>query len=299
VLFRSWAIVFYAKGKIRTLDLETGSAETIPFAIRDERTMTRALRFPVEVAPDEFDVKMLRWTTVSPDGSRVVFQALGHLYIRDVDGGTPTRITTQSDHFEFYPSFSADGQRFVYSTWDDEELGSIRTISLRTGESHTITTSPGHYITPSFSPDGTHVVAQKVSGGWLTSSLYSNEPGIYMYPVDGGEAERVIKGASAPHFGADADRVYFTRMKSESDADNRSLCSADLSGNEERTHFTSEWATEFRVSPTGEHVAFIERQNVFLASFVRTGSAIKVSPGTKSFPLTKVSSEGEIGRAHV
>jgi len=57
------AIVFYAKGKIRTLDLETGSAETIPFAIRDERTMTRALRFPVEVAPDEFDVKMLRWTT--------------------------------------------------------------------------------------------------------------------------------------------------------------------------------------------------------------------------------------------
>ena len=41
-----------------------------------------AVRFPVEVAPDRFDVKMLRWVTVSPKGDRVVYQALGHIWVR-------------------------------------------------------------------------------------------------------------------------------------------------------------------------------------------------------------------------
>ena len=38
-----------------------------------------------------------------PKGDRVVYQALGHLWIRDLPDGTPRRLTSQDDHFEFYP----------------------------------------------------------------------------------------------------------------------------------------------------------------------------------------------------
>lgn len=283
-------IVFYAKGKIRRLDLETGSSQVIPFAINDTRTVTRAVRFEQEVAPEEFDVKMLRWVTASPDGTRVVFNALGHLYLTN-SGGTPERLTDQNEHFEMYPAFSPDGRELAYTTWDDQDLGTIRVRNLSTGTERTITTAPGHYIAPSFSPDGKHIVAQKISGGWLRTSLYSNEPGIYLYPSAGGEGERIVRSGSTPHFGADPERVYFTRTSSEPNADNRKLLSVDLSGNEEREHFTSTWATEFRVSPDGGHVAFIERFNVYLAPFLKTGKSISVGPGTKAFPLTKVSSE--------
>ena len=66
------------------VDVETKESEVIPIHVRAEKKIHPALRFPVEVAPDEFDVKMLRWAQMSPDGTKVVFQALGHLYVKDL-----------------------------------------------------------------------------------------------------------------------------------------------------------------------------------------------------------------------
>lgn len=81
------SIVVWAGGKIRRIDVATGVATDIPFRVNDTRRMQEAVRFPVEVAPDQFDVRMIRWAQTSPDGSRVVFEALGHLWIRDLPEG--------------------------------------------------------------------------------------------------------------------------------------------------------------------------------------------------------------------
>ena len=69
-------IVFWSGGRLHRVDVATGAVREIPFRVRQKRTMIEAVRYPVEVAPDSFDPKMLRWVTVSPDGSRVVYQAL-------------------------------------------------------------------------------------------------------------------------------------------------------------------------------------------------------------------------------
>lgn len=45
------SIVAWAKGKIRRINLETGTAEVVPFHIRDSRRVTRNVRFPIAVAP--------------------------------------------------------------------------------------------------------------------------------------------------------------------------------------------------------------------------------------------------------
>jgi hypothetical protein len=68
------AIVIWAQGGIWRVDVATGEATRIPFRAQVRHALTDAVRFPQEVAPDEFDVRMLRWVSVSPDGGSVVYR---------------------------------------------------------------------------------------------------------------------------------------------------------------------------------------------------------------------------------
>src|SRR6202035_2664338 len=154
----SRAIVFWAGGRIHRIDVASRQVADIPFHVRSTRKVTTALRFPIKVAPDTFDVKMLRWVEVSPKGDRVVYQALGHLWMRQLPNGTPRRLTRQSDHVELFPSFSRDGKWVVYTTWDDRRLGTVRVVSAGGGEGRVLTDLPGHYVEPVFTPDGKQVV---------------------------------------------------------------------------------------------------------------------------------------------
>jgi imidazolonepropionase-like amidohydrolase/Tol biopolymer transport system component len=282
------SIVFWADGKIRRIDVESAEVDEIPFRVEKAQKMLEALRFPVEVAPERFYVKMLRWVRVSPAGDKVVFQALGHLYVRELPEGTATRLTNQNDHFEFYPSWSRDGRWIVYTTWNDDTLGSVRVASAGGlgGEGRVLSSQPGHFVEPAFSPEGSHVVYRKTRGGYVRSRLYSRDTGLYVVPVEGGEPEKLIRSGARPHFGSENDRVYFQGFESE---DKRSLRSIELDGSDERTHLSSEAATEFRVSPDGRWVAFTERFNAYVAPFVATGKAVDLGPKTKSIPVRQVS----------
>ncbi|MDA0919614.1 MAG: amidohydrolase family protein [Planctomycetota bacterium] len=284
------SIVLWAKGKIRRINISDGAETVIPFRIKDERTITEAVRFPVEVAPDEFDVKMLRWVSTSPNGKQLAFQALGQIYIRNLPDGEPQRLTTQKDDFEFCPSWSRDGKQIVYTTWNDRTLGSIRITSVENPQNNRqVTVRPGHYVNPVLSPDGKTIVYEKSSGGRLRSPLYSHEPGIYRVSVNGGQPVMVSRGGSSPQFGEASDRVFLQRSKSEKDADNLTLYSVDLNGHEEREHYSSQWATDYRVSPDSKYIAFVERFNVYLAPFVKTGSSISIGPKFQGLPVSKLS----------
>jgi imidazolonepropionase-like amidohydrolase len=79
------------------------------------------------------------------------------------------------------------------------------------------------------------------------------------------------------------------------DTDSVSLISVPLAGSlpgeGERTHFTSDWATEMRVSPDGRQVAFAERYNVYVAPFVDTGKPVAIGPKGTNLPIVKLSRE--------
>src|SRR5205085_7227787 len=108
-------IVIWAKGQIQSVDASTGVATPIPFTAHVKQTITDAVRFPQQVAPDSFDVKMVRWVQVSPDGKRVVYTALNKLWVKELPGGTPKRVTNDSRSIEVYPAWSPDGQSIVYA----------------------------------------------------------------------------------------------------------------------------------------------------------------------------------------
>lgn len=287
------AIVAWAKGKIRKIDIASGETQVLEFHIQDQREIRKAVRFPIEVAPEKFPVKMLNWVNQSPDGSKVVYQALGYIWIKDFASGNVRRLTSQADHFEFYPSFSRDGQYVVYSTWNDEQLGSIRIASTSPDrvESWIVTESPGHYLEPVFSPDGETVVYVKSGDGYLRSPLWSQNPGLYAIGVKGGNAKRIATSGSQPQFAEKSDRVYFIDGRGSADADNLTLCSVGLDGKDQREHYQSTWGTTFQVSPDGKWLAFIERFNVYLTPFVKVGKTVSIGPNSSALPVAKVSKQ--------
>ncbi|MFK8115271.1 MAG: amidohydrolase, partial [Rubripirellula sp.] len=287
------SIVIWAKGKIRRIDVASGKAAVIPFRVRDQREIRPAVRHSIDFAGDDFDVKMLRGVRVSPAGDQVVFQALGYLYIRTLPAGEPRRLTNQTDHFEFSPSFSRDGKHIAYTTWNDQQLGTVRVASTdpKRPESWIVTQQPGHYMHPEFAPDGKDLVFEKRGGGHIRSALWSREPGVYLTSARGGKPKRVCQDGTRPHFADNGKRIFVTRRKTEKESDNVTLVSVNRSGNDLRKHYLSSWATDFRISPDGQHVALIERYHVFLAPFVSTPEPIVVGPNAKGLPVTKVSEQ--------
>jgi imidazolonepropionase-like amidohydrolase/Tol biopolymer transport system component len=301
----SRSVVLWAGGRIHRVDIATKTVALIPFHVKDTRQVAQAVRWPVNVstgqlisagtassgAPGTFPVRMLRWVTVSPDGKRVAYGALGSIYVRDLPNGTPRRLTKQTDSLEFYPSWSRDSQSIVYASWNDETLGSIRVASAATGASRAVTDKPGHYVAPVFSPDGAKIAFRKETGGYLRSSAWSADPGIYSVPASGGKPALVTRATSDPFFGKDSDRVYFVKFDGGDQAApaKRILASIRLDGSDEREHYLSEVAQEFTISSDGKWLAFRERYNAYLTPFVETGRRVDIGPKSKAVPVARVS----------
>lgn len=277
------AIIISAKGKIWRIDAATGAATQIPFRVHVRQTITDAIRFTQEVSPDRFNVKMLRWVTPSPDGSTVVYNALGHLWVKALPEGTPRRLTDDR-HFEFFPSYSPDGKWIVYASWSDEEKGAICKVSASGGTPRALTAVRGTYAEPSFSRDGRRIVFVKRGGDLLRGQTYATDPGIYWISSDGGPVTRITEEGSSPLFNKNGDRVFFMTQEGEKAA----LASVDLEGEKRRVHLTSEWAQQIVPSPDEEWVAFTERYNSYVAPLPHTGQPVQIGPGKSDFPQKRL-----------
>lgn len=166
----SKSIVFWAGGKIRRIDVESKAVTDIGFHIQDTRTVFDAPRMTVDVAPETFKTTMVRNAEVSPDGSKVVFESAGYLYLMALPDGEPALLTRDSrDHFEYDPTWSRDGRNIAFVTWSDDELANINSVRTSGGRSKRITNRPGHYHGPRYSPDGSSIVYAAGDGGYLTS----------------------------------------------------------------------------------------------------------------------------------
>ncbi|MEX0916144.1 MAG: amidohydrolase, partial [Wenzhouxiangellaceae bacterium] len=282
------SLVLWSQGKLRRFGLD-GSEALIEFRVRDQRMIQPALRQVTEVAPDTVEVNMLRWNHASPDGKRAVYQALGHIWIHDLESDERRRLTDQDDHWEFHPRFSPDGRFVVFTTFDDEQLGSVRIEPVGRGRGRVLTNEPGHYVDPSFSPDGERVVFDKTTGGYLTSPTWSERPGLYLGDVDGGDPRRILDTGAEPQFSADGERILFSERVNGSDL---ALNSVDLHGEDKREHLLGDWVTGYRVSPDGRWVAFTEHYNAYVAPFFPAGQRISVGGKTKAFPVRQVSARG-------
>ena len=286
----SQSLVYWTGGKFHNIDIKTGNIGDIDVSVKATLHYADALRFDVDVAPDEFDVKMIRWSQKSPDGKSILFQALGKLYVKDIKSGKMTRLTKQNEHDEYFPRYTNDGKFIVYTTWNDEKLGDVRIVSAKGGKGKVITKKPGHYVEPSFSPDGRYVAFRKFSGGYLLDPTYSVEPGLYVADLKNDTEVRVSESGAQPHFAGNDGRVYFTERAGGSAYPETQLSSTDLRGEDKRTHlYGADKVSEYRLSHDKKWVAFVYQFKTYVAPFVDNGQKITLGPDMTSLPVTQLS----------
>ena len=285
------AIVIWGQGKIWKVDVGTKRGTEIPFTARVQQTINSALRVPVTVHQGEFPVRLLRDINVSPDGSQVVFSALGRLYIRRIgDTGQPQRVTAggsdpMDEPIELDPIWSPDGRQILFTTWHDEALGKVALVDPASKTVREIVSVPGHYIEPSFSPDGRWIVYRKASSDGLRTVDGALEPGLYIAPVDRSSPPKLVReGGVDPMFDQTGKRIYFQDQRAQF-----VLASVNLEGAEEIVHAQSANAFEIVPSPDGKWIAFHERFRVFVAPFARAGRPMDLSTTMTGFPVAAVS----------
>ena len=303
-------IVIWGEGKIWKVDVGSGRGVPVPFTARVEAIVNDAVRFKTSVHPDEFPVRMLRDVRVSPDGKVVVYSALGHLYIRALPDGQPRRLiapaptttndgnggqpgqAANADTYEFFPAFSRDGQWIAYTTWNDADMGRVRMVRVDGSGARDVVAERGHYVEPSFSPDGRSIVYRQAGGDEWRGRLYSADPGIYVVPAAGGEPELVSEVGSEPEFDHTGTRVYCRDVRNEKfTLLSVGLPSGDspVPGRDEIEHVRSENATQIVPSPDGKWLALEERFKTYIAPFPRTGRPVDIAPSTQAYPVQRVS----------
>jgi len=280
------ALIFWSGGKICKLEIESRKAEIIPFSCEVKNQMAETVRFKQNLELDRFSAKVIRQAVTSPDGSLLVFQAVGYLWQMKLPNGKPQRLTNSLD-FEFEPAFSPDGKKLVYVTWNDTAMGSIRVLPLTPeGTSTVLTNAKGIYRSPSFSPDGRFVVFQKEDGNEIMGYSHTVNPGIYYMKAEGGQPVFVNEKGSNPRYSANGQRIYTQQ--------GNSFGSYRLDGEYERILFKSTYGSRFTVSPDEKWVAFVDLHQVYVAAFPPIGKTIDLSAGASSVPVKKVSRDAGI-----
>ncbi|NNC72692.1 MAG: amidohydrolase family protein, partial [Sphingomonadaceae bacterium] len=113
----------------------------------------------------------------------------------------------------------------------------------------------------------------------------SERSGVYTVPAAGGSATRLSDSGSAPHFGADNDRIYMTISEEQK----QRLVSVNRTGDDRRAHASGELVTSYQVAPDGENFLFEQNYNAYVMPFLPGTQDIAANIENTPLPVTRVS----------
>lgn len=286
-------LIFWSGGKILKLDVESLAVTNIPFEVDVNIGLAETVHFKTPIERDEFSPKMIRQAVTSPDGNTIVFQALGHLWKKQLPNGTPQRLTSSSD-FEFEPSFSPNGSEVVYVTWNDLNKGAVNKVSLNGGLPVKLTSEKGIYRTPSYSNGGNSIVFNKVGGNTQLGYSHTKKTGIYTMNANGGNEKLVINKGAYPKFSNDDKRIFLQTGGAFFGNLTKKLISVNLNGNDEKEHLSSKYANRLVPSPDNKWIAFSHLHKVYIAPLVMNGQSINLDNKSSFVPVSQVAKDAGI-----
>lgn len=150
-------------GGLKRLDIATGVLTDIPFEAHVHHKMGSDLRRQHRIDTGPVHVRVIQTPRLSPDGKRVVFGAVGRIYITlNRKRAKPIRLEVPGTAWQ--PSWSDDGRLVTYVTWTAKDGGHVW-VAAADGKTppRQITTQPAYYAEPLFLAGGKTVVAFSAS----------------------------------------------------------------------------------------------------------------------------------------
>lgn len=287
------SVVVTSGGRMQRVDVSTGDASVIPFTARVSQAVGPSLTIEDRVETGPVVVRHVASPALSPDGRRVAFTAVDRLWVMDLPGGEPRRLTT-GDAREFMPVWTSDGRSIVYVTWGDAG-GHIMRISADGGQPTALTRRAGFYSDPVLSPDGSKIV---FLSGPRQARLEGESASLAMrwIPASGGESAMIApaRTGSAPHFAGDGSRIYYT-------AGGAGLASMRLDGSDRRTHVKITGrgepepasASTIMLAPDGKRaLAFVNGQ-IYLVTVPPPGAELlTINVDSPAVPVRKLTDLG-------
>jgi imidazolonepropionase-like amidohydrolase/Tol biopolymer transport system component len=286
-------VIIWAQGKIWKVPVKGGTPSPIPFELTAKHRLAETLEFENPAFEEAFNAKVIRHAVTSPDEKTLVFSALGYLWKKELPNGVPERLT-QDEHFEFEPSFSADGNKIVYVSWSDQDKGAIWSMDLNNGQKTKVSSEKGIYRTPSFSRDGQQIVYRKDGGNGHQGYTYSQEPGLYLMSSSGGEATLLSPRGEYPIFSADDQYVFYQSGGYIFGSLTKSYYRIKTNGQDEQKLFDGKYAHRFVPSPDNKWVAWSELYKVYVAPMPLTGKPVGLTASTKAVPVAQVAKDAGI-----
>jgi len=293
-------IVYNQDGKIRRLNVMTGAESIIPFTAQVSQELGPKLDFPQKVDQGPVKARLIQDTTESPDGKKLAFSAMTHLFTIELPNGKPMQMTTGNAH-AYQPAWSPDGQWITYVSWTSDG-GQLWKIPAAGGTPQQLSKSLGVYSNPAWSQDGSRIVLLRGNAYDRDNSTFdggqTGNADLIWIPSNGGDANLILpaRGAGGPHFTHEKDRIYLYTPAG--------LVSLRYDGTDRRTHlqvkgqgifFAEEPvpADDIVPSPDGQWaLAHISNQLYVVAMPPVGGEAPTISTSGPSVPLKKLTDIG-------
>lgn len=172
------------------------------------------------------------------------------LIVADADGFN-ARTIAESTQPLMSPAFSPDGRQIAYVSFEGQQ-SAIYVQTLRTGSRQRVSARAGINGAPVFSPDGRRLA--------LTLSLNDGNLDIYTLDLSNQVLRRVTQNSSIDteaSWSADGQYIYFTSDRAGSPQIYR--VEAEPGNRAQRVTFEGTYNTRARVSPDGETLALVHR----------------------------------------
>jgi Tol biopolymer transport system component/C-terminal processing protease CtpA/Prc len=134
----------------------------------------------------------MRYPSISPDGSTIVFSYQGDLYTVPSEGGE-AGILTIHEAYDFRPVWSPDGKYIAFAS-DRYGNFDVYLIPVTGGKAKRLTSNSAGEYPNCFTPDGQHIlysatVQDHPENMQFPSGILSE---LYKVPIDGGRSKRVL-----------------------------------------------------------------------------------------------------------
>jgi Tol biopolymer transport system component len=291
-------IVVSFGGKLHRVAIADGASTEIPFTAQVSQKLGPQLRVRQRVEEGPLSARLIQDPSQSPDGTRLAFSGLTHLYTMALPDGEPQRVTS-GEAREFQPTWSPDGESLAFVTWTAEG-GHLWKVSASGGAPVRLTEHAAYYSDPVFSPDGERIVALRASahervGGTFDFGAVARD--VVWLPAEGGEMTTIVpsQGIGKPHFTDDPERIYAYLSGG--------LVSFRYDGTDRRSHldvkgpagFSDEPgpAADVRMSPDGKWaLAHVGNQLYLVTLPIVGGETPSVNVSGPSVPIKKLTTIG-------